>query len=275
MSVDTSFNIGYGGYCLIDFNKSWTTFPMTNANYSRSVNAEVQQTFAAWMESLVEPSKIQLGYPTYSWSGSLTFDYTQDIINLIFTTNRSFFTRDSGFNIQLHDGEKYLYVDAVWNSISLSSTAGGLVNGTIAFSSCNNYELDFKLYDESGAKDIPKDFELQPYWQYGDSGVADFSLSFSRNVTPVYLNEKKWLGPSYLRVGLLEASANLTYWKDMVSDDDMTRKLKLGNKTITFNKASYFSEKAYAFSDATGESTKTVSINATALKSAEKLFTIS
>ena len=276
MSADTDFVIGYGGYCRLFSGRaasssslSYTVFPMTSGNYSQTTEAQMDKTFAAWYDESVR-TPMQTGWPVHSWNGSLNFEYTPDIVDIVFGNNLSFFNRTHQFTIQMSDGEKYVETDGVWSGVSLQSTANELVTGGIQFSSCNRYVDHIVTHDNSGSQLIGDYPTLQPYWNYGADGITDFTLSISRNVTPVYLNEPNWSGPSYLRVGLMEASASVTCWKEW--EHHWT--LRLGPKIIHFNSASFVSDSAYAFSDSTGESAKTYTMSLSALKSTERLFTI-
>ena len=286
MNPNVSFLLGYGGYAKIrlrngncsqpeypnDEEETYNTVPILTGNYDRSMTVPLQSTFHTKLDSN-KGGKIRTGVGVYSFSGQISFELSDTLRDVIFDSTLKFFARNAFLDLELCDGEGKISIPgAVWNSFDLRGSVGGIINGSISFMSCNSYNEDITVTDFNGEEN-PIDEEslnLEPYWQYGGEGIQDFQLSLSRSVTPVYLNEKKWIGPSYLRVGLMDASLSVTCWEKWFDHSSIV----LGNKTLTFNEGSFQNAKSYQFAGINGEGMKTYTKNAVSMKGDGDLFVI-
>lgn len=278
MSADVSFLLGYGGYCKIGlragnnvssipthFNPT-VTVPLLSGNYDRAMNVPMQNTFSTPPNSS-KRNKIRTGTGVYSYSGAISFEMTKELCSELITEN--LFKRRSFLDIEMCDGEGVIRIPgAVWNSFGLQADMGGIVVGNLSFMSCNNYDNDISvLPPEEYSLD---DFNLEPYWQWGNEGVQSFSINFSRTAAPIYLNERNWIGPTYIRVGLMDVSASITCWERWF----MHSSIKLGEKSIVFNRNSFLSSKGYQIAGNNGEGSKTYNIEASGTDSNEDIFEI-
>lgn len=296
MSTDTTYVMGYGSWALARFRvgdsepnigddeleeEDCMILPMVSADYSRSQNVATMTPFDVDVLTgqSYSRSTFRIGSGTYSYSGNLNLEMSKGLTDLIFTSD-FLFSRRNFIDLRLCDGEKVMNIDgAVWSSLSLNVQANQLISCSLGFSTCNSFKQDIKdiITDYDGI--IPENFdgdetlvELEPYWQFGNPHVESFSLSVNRNVTPVYLNESSWKGPSYLRVGLLEVSMSITCWD--VWFDSM--EIALGySKKMTFNSSAFLSQRQYSFAGIEGNGVKTYSLNALGTQGASSLFSIS
>lgn len=276
MSADVSFLLGYGGYCKLKVRadesmlpsvfSTDTVVPLLSGSYDRTMQVPMQNTFSVPADSSPR-NKIRTGTGVYSFSGNLSFEMTKDLCRDLVSNN--FFKRRSFLDIEMNDGEGKLQIPgAIWNSFNVQVDAGGIVQGAIAFLSCNAFQDDINvLY---GTDYVNKDMKIEPYWQYGNEGIQSFQINFSRTATPVYLNEHEWIGPTYIRVGLLDVAASITCWESWFIHSS----IRLGSQRIVFNNNSFLSSKAYQISGIANEGLKTYNINALGIDGNEDLFEI-
>lgn len=187
-------------------------------------------------------SQIRQGYGLFTFSGEVSFELTNGTLN--FVLNPELYKRNSLFSLQFYDGKKTCTVyNCSWTSVSITGQAESMVNVSISFQSNNGYRSDLiisgtdfragQFYDDT-------DFFV-PYWRTGRPGIEQFSLNFSRSVSPQFLNNDL-LVPTYLRVGLLETSFQATlprYILDL-SDGELNLsegqlQIMVGTKTIVLN----------------------------------------
>ena len=257
-----------------------TILPMLSATYSRNCSVPTASTYHIPMDDS-KRTTIRLGSGTYSYSGDISFEWTDQMASLIFGDSASssslpdFFSRRSFLDMVLCDGEGYIDIQgAVWSSFNLTGQTNSLISSSLSFSTCNGYVKDIEVTDVTNGSSRPSwyninNVDLEPYWQYGEEGVESFTLSFSRQVQPIYLNETVWKGPSYLRVGMMEANFQLTCWEEWFD----TLSLTLGRKKkIVFNSSAFMSQRSYQFSGIQGNGTKTYTLNALGQKQALDLF---
>ena len=281
--ANVGFLLGYGSFCEITLrygesvgslsggNSSATIqIPLLNASYDRSRSVPTQGVFNTQLNES-KGGRFRTGVGVYSYSGSLSFEMTDELRNLIFQEDYGFFQRRSFLDIELCDGEGQISIPgAVWSSLSLNGDVGAAISGSISFSSCNGYEFDVSVNPPSPTKNYNTFPELEPYWTYGGEGVQSFNLTFNRSVTPCYLNESQWTGPTYLRVGLMDVSFAITCWEKWFEHNSLI----LGNKILQFNAQSFLSQKSYQFVGLSGEGMKTYTNNSTSIRGDGDLFTL-
>ena len=281
MAKDTSYLMGYGSWAVIRLRwgdnapntpssfsaNDGIIVPLLSAEYSKSQNVPTATTFHTPLNTSTR-SIIRLSSGTSSYSGSISFELTGRLANLIFTQEMMY--RRNFLDIMICDGEATIpIVGAVWNSFTISANPNSIVNGSISFSSCNGYRENIQVNNGNSPPDFFDDLpNLAPYWQYGAEGVESFSLSFSRSVNPIYLNEPVWIGPSYLRVGMLEANFQITCWEKWFNH--LT--LQLGPRKITFNSSAFTSQRSYSFSGLSGNGVKSYTVNALGQYGSNQIF---
>lgn len=281
MSADTTYLMGYGSWAKMRCrngnnepnisssfgNNDGIILPLLSANYSKSSNVPTFNTYDTPLNSSTR-STVRLSSGTNSYSGSLNFEMSRNLGEIMF--QESFMKRRSFLDIMLCDGEAKIKVEgAVWSSLSISGSAGQIVNCNLSFNSCNAFKEDIQVLDRSNAPDDFDDLpDVEPYWQYGAPGVESFSLSFSRGVSPVYLNEPTWKGPTYLKVGMLEVDFQITCWEKWFEHTSIA----LGNRKITFNSSAFVSQRSYDFSGLQGNGTKSYTLNALGKDGDDQIF---
>ena len=200
---------------------------ITNAQLSTNVNRPMESTYYAPQDTkLVSP--IIMGMGTCNITGSVSFDMTNSNLNTLL--QQSNLTRNTYFWLGIHDGNKGYSVDhCVWTNFTISASAGGLVNCQISFNALNNRNADFGTYALPNGDKFAD--TLIAYWQSGaNNHMESFSLSFTQQVTPVYLNNDFFM-PTYLRCGSVGINATIESWFDW----EDTSTIKIGDKKITFN----------------------------------------
>lgn len=276
---ETGFLLGYGGWASMTLrsgagagslrggkasNKIYLS--CTGGEYSRSHTAPMLRPLSApW--NTEDRAPIRIGFGVWSYTGSIDFEMDNAAAGVLL--DDAFFYRQNFLDFELCDGKAQLKIPgAVWDSATITATPGKLVTGSLSFASCNGYEAEIEPDDATHPN---LDFKnLEPYWSYGAEGVEHFSLNFTRDVSPVYLNEHHWCGPTYLRVGNLTVKLDITCWQTWF--DHLS--IRLGSKKITFNDNSFQATRAYRLGGRE-ESTKTYSLTAVAAKSTGPLFTLS
>lgn len=280
MSADVSFLLGYGGYCRMNLrtetpsviqnqnDTAWVTVPLLSGSYDRSMQVPMQSTFSAPLDGS-KRTKIRTGMGVYNYSGNMSFEMSTELVPVLI--NENMFKRLSFLDIEMSDGEGLLRIPgAVWSSFGIQADAGGIIQGNISFLSCNGYNHDIEVLEPNSDVALD-DSNIEPYWKYGGEGIQSFQLNFSRSIMPVYLNEKNWIGPSYIRVGLLDVSLSVTCWERWFDHAS----IRLGEKTITFNSASFMSSRGYQVAGINGEGMKTYTNTALGIEGDGDLFVIS
>lgn len=280
MSADVSFLLGYGGYCRMNLrtempsviqnqnDSDWVTVPLLSGSYDRSMQVPMQSTFATPLDGS-KRTKIRTGMGVYNYSGNMSFEMSTELVPMLIDENM--FKRLSFLDIEMSDGEGLLRIPgAVWSSFGIQADAGGIIQSNISFLSCNGYQHDIEVFDPDPSVAL-NDPNIEPYWKYGGEGIQSFQLDFSRSIMPVYLNEKNWIGPSYIRVGLVDVSLSVTCWERWFDHAS----IRLGEKTITFNSASFMSSRGYQVAGINGEGMKTYTNTALGIEGDGDLFVIS
>ena len=294
MTIDTGFLIGYAGWARIDSKEPNTEYlnlvtspsskpvggvvvSVTSASFLRGLDVPTASSFYLPQDEDTDSSarsKIRLGYGVYSYSGEISFELSLSSLSLI---KNSFFKRNSIFHIAMCDGENTLSIaNCVWSNFNITGEPNSTVNISISFLSNNGYkndmvlsegDLNSPLYDETD--------RLIPYWQTGIDGIQGFGISFSRSVTPVYLNNDLKT-PSYLKPGLISVVANVNCLEECL--DDITSdglKIKIGsNKTVDITHH-LLTESGYNMSSLSDIGLKTYSWTSIANNTISNIFNIS
>ena len=265
MAIDTEFVLGYGGFVKIND----IFVPYTNANIQRSNQVSFSNTYHVPFSN--EPrSKIRMNEGLFTFSGSVSFELTEHILQEVLT--KDFLSRTSMFDIVFHDGEKMIEMKKnMWNSISFSVQVNSIPTCSISFVSLNSYKEEIETTNGWSSFDLGyKDYPLQ-YWKSGsdddDSLIQSFTVSFSRNVTSVFLNNKLKT-PSYLRAGIIDCSLEVQCydeWFDKAS-------VNIGSKKITMLNE-YSEEQSWSFAGNNQTGMKNRRIKGTNYSS-EQVFTI-
>ena len=154
-------------------------------------------------------SQIRLGKGTYTFSGEISFELTLGALKEFF--HDDFFKRDTLFTVSFFDGQNVcLLVNCVWSNIQIQCSPNSLVTVSISYQSNNGYVDDLQIikYEIETMSYNERDL-LIPYWTCGHDGFQEFSISFERPVTPVFLNGSLNVA-SYIRPGLITVSLSAT-----------------------------------------------------------------
>ena len=231
--ADDMFVVGYGGWAILHFeaeNSNYYDGPKEKAksNYKDSYlsGTLVQVSGASISETLNIPSAnsyylpfdgtgeakspMRVAYGTLAYNGDISFDLTEGTASSIFTD--SFYKRNALFSLQFFDGQNTCTVrNCVWSSVNLSCSPGGIVKVSISFQSNNGYLSGLQISDSdlNSSIEYSDSSLLIPYWQCGKEHFLEFTLGFSRNLSPVYLNNDL-LVPSYIRPGMIDVSVSTT-----------------------------------------------------------------
>ncbi len=246
-SAIDNFVIGYGAWVAVstpsrksyhDFSEKSTTgsppavvgdnaiiAQVNSASITRSLQIPTQNSYYLPFDRqsaarAPAQSQIRLGYGIYSYNGEISFEFTKGMLrflsNNVNNGGRSMlgesFDRNAIFDVQFFDGKRTCSIyNCVWNSISINAQPNSLVTGSISFQSNNGYHSNLFLYNDNVLPNYRfDDSDLNiPYWETGADEFETFSISFDRNVSPVYLNNDLKC-PSYLRAGMITSSMNVT-----------------------------------------------------------------
>lgn len=265
MGIDTEFVLGYGGF--VKINKVFV--PYISANVQRQHNVSFSNTYHVPFSDTPR-SRIRMNQGTFTFQGSVDFELTENILEQILT--KDFLSRTTFFDIVFHDGEKMIELGKnMWQSISFNVQVNSIPTCNISFLSLNNFNEEIQI--SSGWSTILVDSKDQPlmYWQSGSSNddflIQSFSITFNRQVTPVFLNNQLKT-PSYLRAGIIDCSMQVQcfdQWFDEAS-------LKIGSKKITLLNE-YAESQSWSFSGNNETGMKSRTIKGTNYSS-QQVFTI-
>jgi len=141
----TSYNLGFGGWCILKFGSSSYYVPLTNGSVDRSFNVAFQNTYHVPFSDKGR-SKIRLNYGTLNFSGNLSFELTKGLSNFFFAPSgekepNDFFNRKTVFDVIVCDGMKVITMrKCVWNNFDINGSTNGTINCSISFQSVNNYK---------------------------------------------------------------------------------------------------------------------------------------
>ena len=309
----TQINMGYGGFCAIDWRKDSlvkqthsvvSTEPslenaqqvfITGGNIGVTFNRPTENSYKA-PRGTTSAAPLLFSPGTASISGSISFDMSH--LNLDYFLNQERLSRNTYFHLIMSTGAQYYAVYYnMWNSFTISAASGGLVTCSVGYMSLNCFQSDiFTASSLSATLQNVFDNALVAYWQAGTQGyIESFTINLTQDVTPVYLNNDLIM-PSYLRSGSLKLNANIqscVSWQNIskvldlatynYQDDSSTDgqdipgqfSFNIGNKMFQLNN-SLLTSKEYSHSGAGDVAKFSYGIQSVALKSpSESLFTIS
>jgi hypothetical protein len=141
-------------------------------------------------------------------TGSIGFDLTYGSAGIL--SGGALFSRAYKFSVSVGDGQDGFSVsDCLATSVSVSGSAGGLVTASVSFISKN---------DASGGGSGGGVRDPVGYWASGGGDVKDWSLSFSQQVEPIYLNSAE-VWPRGMRIGLIEATLEVSTFSRNLKQD--------------------------------------------------------
>lgn len=254
MAKAIEITLGYGGGAFINTNggrgQDWCWVFMNSGSLTKNITPS---SYSAYDMDLYDENEgenrnvrndIILGPGLVGFQGTLNFAITQGALNKLFNT--SFIDRKSVFDVFIDDGFRTLCLPCCyWNSFSISGNPRQVLSGTLNFVSTNNQLEDFDIRTLGSSphvtenpihEKIPRpdsylgfDEKLIEYWNTGAAGVESFSLNFTRETTPVYLNTERKT-PAYIRCGKLNLTGNFSSWKQWENFDVIN--LYIANKKL-------------------------------------------
>jgi len=222
---------GHRGWCQIDFrgdadyhddsggdgvSPSGTAVYATDLSYTRDLNIPMLDSYYTPLKDddggEAVKSRIRVGFGTYSFQGSISMNVSTSLVDSMLKDSN--FKRGSVFDIYAFDGRETISMrNCVWSSVSISASGRELVTSSVAFVSNNGYRsgVDTTVVQSNDSGHYVSSSGLMvPYWQTGVKDALSFSLEFSRQVQPVYLNNSL-LVPSYIKTGLIDVSLRVEY----------------------------------------------------------------
>ena len=229
-------------------------------------------------------NEIALGTGVVGFQGSINFAITQSALNKLLT--HQFISRNNVFDISIFDGRSQLEVKCCyWTSFTITGNPRQVLTGSLSFISTNNQYEDFLVFrknkDSENLKLLKEVYRYHPgkgylvgaeeydgekpmvdevyngfneklieYWNTGSNGLESFTLNFTREAQPVYLNTGSRT-PAYIRVGKISLSGSFSTWKDWLK----TKNIYIANKNIVFYGFSSTDNSSFSFDgiDSTGK----------------------
>lgn len=158
------------------------------------------------------PAKSQIicGDGCFTFSGEISFELTEGASKAFIVENM--FKRNSWIAIEIFDQQQVIKIfNCVWENVTISCASNSLVSMSISYQTNNGYSENLQVIPsgDAGITYDENDF-LIPYWECGhQDGFVEFSITFSRSVTQVFLNNDLCVA-SYLRPGLVEITLSAT-----------------------------------------------------------------
>lgn len=251
MAKTTEIKLGYGGGASINVNggsslRQWCSLIINSASFTMNTTLPTFSAYNMGLEYINSKFNVRedvaLGKGLLSFSGSLNFALTKSSLNSLF--NQNFLTRNNIFDIIVNDGRTTLSMQCCyWNNFSISGNPRQILTASLQFISTNNQLTKFNISNQEEILNPKKFFEESQYikyWQTGAKNVESFNITFSREVNPVYLNTN-YRCPSYIRVGKLSLSGNVSSWVDLIQEKAIyIADKKLTLKGIVLNDSSSF-----------------------------------
>lgn len=173
-------------------------------------------------EADVRRSRILHADGTEEYSGDLSFDVTERMLDII-TKQKLLKRRYKLKKVGINDGENVQVMDDCFlTSLSLSGSPGGIIEGSMSFTSANApYVPDSTISNEFIRHDMvdrenPK-HEPLGYWYSGNTDVRDWTFTMNQNTQPVYGNTDG-KSPLYIIVGLVTYTLSVTTYSQQQHD---------------------------------------------------------
>ena len=166
-------------------------------------------------------TRVSFAAGTHVVNGSVSFDVTSTFMSKLSTS--AFLRRRHQFDVGLHDGiDGYVLENCYMTSLSVSGAVGGLIALSLSF-------VSVETWASGTVKNaFIRDQVPLGYWQSGNTDVREWTFSVNQDVQPVYVNEDEVL-PRYLKVGLWDASLEVTTFDQIREHDD----IEISTKTFT------------------------------------------
>ena len=227
MNEEDIFIVGYGGWVRLKMHPRGTYYnykdpfndatdgvmlQVTGASITRQANLPTVNSYYLPFHDAegTARSQILLGKGTFSFTGEISFEMTQGVLNTFF--NDDFFERDTIFSMSFYDGQNVCAVtNCVWSNFSIQCSPGNLVTVSMSYGSNNSHMEELQVYPLDNDDELIYDEHdlLIPYWTCGHEHFQDFSLSFERPVSPIFLNGDLNVA-AYLRPGLVTLNLQTT-----------------------------------------------------------------
>jgi len=245
--------LGYGGGAKIGD----TSVLITGGNLNVGRAGPIINAYKTPLDS-APAHPIILGASTYTFSGTINFDYTLRAVHGVGGVggfiNKEFLKRNHEFDVLISDGNrKYKMEKCKWSSFMVSGAPNSMITGSIAFSSTNGTYTELQ---PGGEVEYIFDDELLSYWYTGEEEVESFNLSLSQTLTPQFMNGNL-TNPTYIRCGFMEASLQVSSWDTWLAH----RSINIADKKVRFK--SYYSETedfTYGGQTATGTHSYTIKL---------------
>lgn len=263
-------------------NKFGRLLQVTSASVSRATQVPMLNSYyLPFLDADTAKSPIRVGPNLYTFSGELAFEATYGVVDEFF--NNDFFSRSSWFWVSFFDGQNTMLMpNCVWSSITITCAPNSLVAMSISFQSNNGYLEELQISNGNANEDIYYDESdlLIPYWTCGHEWFSEFSITFNRSVSPVFLNNDLTV-PSYLRPGIVDVSLQATTIEYVENwEDEMDIKIgctPLGSPLNTHGiklLMSNLMSKQYNMSSMTDTGAKTYTWNSIAMNAQDSIFEI-
>lgn len=213
--------LGWSGAALIDGVRVMVT--------SGSFSLEKSPGFVEMVDierDNVSRSKVVYSDGVTASNGNISFDISSEAMAL-FTTSR-LFQRYYKFDVVLNDGNiGYLLEDCYANSVSLSSSVGSLISGSISFVSKNKWTEQSSSFVK--LTQIP-----MGYWFSGDSSIQmiNWTFNYNQDAQVMFLNQKsstdRTLG-KYVKCGKNEYTLSVATYNKLTQQNKIT----IGSSTFT------------------------------------------
>lgn len=237
---------GFSGHILVD--------GVQLLSNSASISTDYSPTFINYADIKRDTNprnRVKYAPGTRVSSGSVSFDVTATALTNLLQTNK-LFQRNYTFDVKIYDGNQGKQLTScLVTSLSLSGSVGGLITGSLSFTSKN----DPSNYNGSGGSFLsPLTTTPYGYWYSGSATyqVNDWSLDYSQSVSAVHLNQ---IGdadnalPRYMKVQTQETSLKLNTYDEISS----TNQIVVATKTFTI--VGTKTSKGYSFNGPTNVGT--------------------
>lgn len=213
--TDSSKRLGYGGSARVDN----IQLLITSGTFDNPVSVSyIEAVSLQPVDS--SRSRIKHADGTETFSGSIGFDVTEAAMNTLKADR--LLSRGFMFHSTIDDGEdSYIMSDCLATSLTMNGAAGGLITASLAFSALEVWAEGSELGrifsdDEEDQQNVPL-----AYWQSGNVGVRDWTLTMNQDVTPMYGNQNT-MSPHYLLVGLINYSLSVTTYEQIREHSSIT-----------------------------------------------------